>query len=289
MLYKIKLLLDSIVKSIKYSITNFLSKKIVKSSPDMDTLVVSLTTYNARLKTVFLTLESIFDQNFDNYIVVLYLSTQDVTEDKLPKSILRLKSRGLIIVFSDENIRSYKKIHYALEDYPSNSIITADDDIIYPKDWISNLNDGSVKYPGDIIFNRGHCLSFSNDGNLESYDSFPLANKDNLLYNLPTGVSGILYPTGCFHHDVRDKELFLELAPYADDLWYKVMSFKNGTLCRLATDKSIHFTPILGSQGTSLRSKNLSKGDINNDTQLKSLFEYYSLSHLNNFSSDGLK
>jgi hypothetical protein len=43
----------------------------------------------------------------------------------------------------------------------------------------------------------------------------------------PTGVGGILYPPKCLCEEATDKELFMKLAPYADDIWFWAMALIN--------------------------------------------------------------
>jgi hypothetical protein len=54
----------------------------------------------------------------------------------------------------------------------------------------------------------------------------------------PTGVGGILYPPKCFHKDIADKELFLKLAPNADDIWFWAMA------CLIGRKKINHCCPL---------------------------------------------
>lgn len=276
MLNKIRFFMESIFFSVLYTVKNYLNFKPLSRSVDYPDVVVSLTSYGTRLRTVYLTIESVLSQSRSCDKVVIYLSKEDIEPNNLPRSLKRLSQRGVIIKFVEENLRSYKKLHYALTDFPKSKIVTVDDDIIYPKDWLKSLVETSNRFPNDVVFYRGHVIKCDDSGELLSYNDFSQAyGQSRSLLNLPTGVSGVLYPQGCFHEDVLDSKTFLALAPYADDLWYKVMSLKSGTSCKLVGDHSIHFTPILGTQLNSLRRTNLSDNEINNDMQLRKLKEHY--------------
>jgi hypothetical protein len=41
---------------------------------------------------------------------------------------------------------------------------------------------------------------------------------------LPLGVGSILYPPNAFHEDCTRPDLFLELSPTGDDIWFKFMT-----------------------------------------------------------------
>ena len=54
-------------------------------------------------------------------------------EENLPRDLLKLRSFGLTIDWC-ENLRSYKKLIPAIEKYPDDIIVTADDDVFYHAD-----------------------------------------------------------------------------------------------------------------------------------------------------------
>ena len=80
---------------------------------------------------------------------------------------------------------------------------------------------------------------------------------------LATGVGGVLYNPQLFEITPCKPELFLELAPNADDLWLKAIEYKNGI--KVVTLKGHQwFSEIEGSQQVSLNSSNV-KRDVNDE------------------------
>lgn len=53
-----------------------------------------------------------------------------------------------------KDIRSYKKLIPILKKYPNKIIVTADDDVIYKKDWLERLYKDHLKYPNYILVHR---------------------------------------------------------------------------------------------------------------------------------------
>jgi hypothetical protein len=245
-----------------------------------DKVVVSLTTFPARIEKVALTIESIFHQKVKPDVVHLWLAALEFPDEKLPESLRRLEKRGLKISFVDENIRSYKKLIYSLKEYPESIIITTDDDVFYPSYWLEKLIDTHQKYPEDIVCYRGHNLKLTPSGELEPYRNlltenhvrFPLEASYSLL---PTGVSGILYPPHSLHPEVFNQQKFMELAPNGDDIWFKCCGLLNNTKSRRVFTKNIHFSEVRGSQAVSLYSLNVFHNK--NDEQLKKVFDAYKL------------
>ncbi|HEM7526764.1 TPA: hypothetical protein U2J52_002999 [Providencia rettgeri] len=274
---KISLLFKSFYLSFYYFITCLFSNR--KNDDHDYEIIVSLTTFPARIKTIFLTIESILAQKTNvKYKVILYLSENEFENKKIPWLLKKQKNRGLNIEFVKDNIKSYKKLHYTLKNHPSHPILTADDDIIYPNDWINNFYIEHKEHPNNILYARGHRVLLNENGEPIDYTLFspPIPYKPLMLV-IPTGVSGILYPPRSLHHDVLNSALFLSLAPNADDIWYRIMSLLNDTSCILIYKKSIHFTPILGTQFKSLRKVNISNQGINNNKQLLNLINYYNI------------
>lgn len=70
-------------------------------------LIVSLTSYGRRLYDVAYTIQSIMRQTQKPNRIILWIDRQDC--DRIPSSLKRLQQRGLEIIPTEANIRSYKK------------------------------------------------------------------------------------------------------------------------------------------------------------------------------------
>jgi len=260
---------------VKYSLKNMFCKEdgVYKSNEPKET-VISLTSYNKRIKTVFFAIESIMDQSDKADRVILWLSNQDITQDRLPNSLKRLQSRGLEIYFVDENIKSYKKLIYTLEKSPHSDIITVDDDIFYPNDFIAELKSNSKKFPDCVIANRAKKMTFKNDNELDAYLNWSDADEFKpSLHTFPTGMGGVLYPPESLSQEVFNTKEFTELAPNADDVWFKAMTLLNNTdVVFIPTDMS-KFYSVPQIKRESLFKKN----KFENDIQIKAVFDKYDL------------
>ena len=123
-------------------------------------MVVSLTTFPLRIGKVYLTIQSILRQSRPADRILLWLSKEEFPEEaQLPENLLRLKERGLDIRFCD-NIRSFKKVFYTAQEFENDVIITADDDALYPENWLEGLWDTHEKYPGCVCCYRAHEITF---------------------------------------------------------------------------------------------------------------------------------
>ena len=256
------------------NIINRLSSQSLEDSPDKP--MVSLTSFPARLANVHITIESIFRQSEPPGGVYLWLYEGEAKRSDLPLTLRRLEQRGLHIEFVPENLRGAKKLIYAARAFPERTIITADDDLIYPQDWLQRLTAASLATPGAVICHRGHTIKRRPDGCFHRYwdcmRTDPGGAEPSLAL-LPTGVAGALYPPGALNPQVFDTELMHRLCPTADDIWFKAMTLLNGVKSRRVAEQNFKPIVIPGSQEQALIHGNKHA----NDEQIEATFAHFGL------------
>ena len=242
-------------------------------------IIVSLTTYSKRIYDVHLTIESLFRQtNLPNKIV-LWLAEDEFNNGNIPFLLKKLEKKGLEIKFC-KDLKSYKKLIPTLKEYPNDIIVTVDDDILYPYDLIENLYKEYLKNNNCIYFYRGHKMTFDKNKKIQNYSSWigDYQIEEETYLTLPTGIGGILYPPNCFHKEVLNEEIFMKLAPKADDIWFKAMTLKNNIKCKKVKLNKPFSKMFLGLEaGQDIALCNINVGENQNDIQLKAVFDYYNL------------
>ena len=258
----------------------FCSNKILKKklSYDNDNIIVSLTTYPRRMQKVYLTIESLFNQDRLPDKIILWLSKEEYSNySELPKSIIALKKRGLVIEFVEHNYGPYKKLIYAYKKYPKATIITVDDDILYPRYWLSELlrqHDSTAKCI--IAYQCKKIELAENRTSLNEYRYWKMPSTTiESFSHIPIGAYGVLYPPGSLHDDIDNFELFQKLSPMTDDIWFKAMAMLQNVKARQVWAKSPVFHHLSKSQGSALYHSNIGLG--NNDKNLGMVFNYYTL------------
>lgn len=237
-----------------------------------------MTTYPGRLRGCYLTIESILEGRVSPDLIVLWLAKEEMNDSSVPGTLLRQQRRGLDVRYVDDNYRSANKLVHALKAFPDAIIVTADDDILYPRDWLAELINVHEQQGDVIICHRGHYLGTDESGNLLPYGEVHDSGIGGIVpsYNLlPTGVSGILYPPYSLDPRVSDLTTYREVCPTSDDIWFRAMSILAGTKARRVRSQDSHFPTIRRSQGTSLMNCNLQGGE--NDRALKRVFERYDI------------
>ena len=215
-------------------------------------LIVSLTTFPARIGMVHLTINTLLRQNTKPDRVILWLAESQFPDKKLPEEITRLIDLGLEIRYC-EDIRSYKKLVPALREFPEDIIVTADDDMYYKEDWLEGLYNAYMENPENIYTRRG-CRARILDGRIDI-----LRPRDyNFEYNFPTdynnllmGGSGTLYPPHSLYKDVYNVDLIKSLIPTHDDIYFWFMGILNNKKIGVVGgfDYSFYYTEAAKSDG----------------------------------------
>ena len=240
-------------------------------------IVASLTSIPPRSELVHLTVASLLRQTLKPARVVLWIS------DGFPitPALRRLERRGLEIRHT-EDIGSYRKLIPSLQHFPDALVVTFDDDFIYRHDTLERLHRSWQRDRGAVHTMRARRITKGVDGGLAPFDTWEAVwHHDSPSFELiPTGGRGALYPPGAFGKgdslEVFNAAVFREIAPRADEIWFKAMHLREGTAVRIATltpaSKPIEL-PLGG--GPSLWSTNRVEGRY--DQQIKAVFERYDL------------
>ena len=203
----------------------------VVEQPRDTRLIVSLTSTPWRMYDIHYTLHSLLSQSLKPDKVVLWLGEELFPrgDADVPEAVLRLRERGLEIRYCHD-MRSFTKLVPALAAFPGDNIVTADDDIFYPEDWLEGLVTRHESVPDLHITAALSRRLLLEDGLPAPYARWPIVGGGGLERGLvPLGVGGVLYPPGSMHPDVFDEEAFMALTPSADDLWFWAMALRNGT------------------------------------------------------------
>ncbi len=232
--------------------------------------VVSLTTYEPRWPRVHYTLESIGAGRLKPSRLVLWVAPSVLTLGT-PAPLQRLVARGLEIR-SCEDLGPHKKYFPLVMEGPAKrDLVTADDDVLYPADWLSKLADAATQRPEFIHAHRAHVMAFASDGSFLRYADWP-ACRSTLPSPLhfSTGVGGVLYPPAMQEHLRAAGDGFRAVCPRADDIWLNAVAFRAGiAVCQAAV-----FSPLLfevpGTRTHGLAKHNVEGGG--NDQQLAATY-----------------
>lgn len=265
----IPIILELVVKSRFY----FFREKNKRHALDKK-LIISLTSYPARFGTLDLTIKCLLMQSVMPDSIVLWISYRHKNE--LPRRVINLQRFGLEIRFC-EDIRSYKKIIPSLVAFPNSYIVTADDDLFYPKKWLQELVCELRMDTKEIVAHRVHRIQLGYNNKPMPYNEWILGISDSKAskLNFPTSGAGVLYPPDVFHKDVCREDIFLALCPNADDVWLYWMAALNGASQRRVSSRQHRLYCWVNTQSTALSCENVIRAG--NDRQFSSMIERYGM------------
>ncbi len=221
--------LDSIVRHTLVRVVQIFPHQIVKvkkavNGQNSPRIVVSLTTYPARINNTWKTITSLINQSLVPDKIILWLSKEQFDgEQSLPTSLLSLKKYGLEIRFVDNDYRSHKKYLYAFREFQNDYVMLADDDILYPSDTLYELHK-------DIDSKCVHCsygykIGYNSDGSLRPYNQWKHVcdNYAGSDFFFGSGGGTMLMPAS-LPVMATDIQTAISLCPLADDVWLNAMA-----------------------------------------------------------------
>jgi glycosyltransferase involved in cell wall biosynthesis len=213
-------------------------------------------------------------------MIILWLA-DDMKELDIPILLQNQVKRGLTIDFC-KDIRSYKKLIPTLERYPNDLVVTVDDDILYHPDMIENLINAYKDNPHFIYCSRMHRIKINDNKEPLPYREWKWECDDDIasLLNFPTSGAGTLYPPHCFHKDILREDIFTQLCPKADDIWFYTMSILNNYCSKKVFTHKPQYFENKDNQKEALNFYNVANGG--NDEQIKKVFDYYHIVELLN-------
>lgn len=245
---------------------------VQKRNPE---IMISLTSYPKRFPLIDLCLKSLVNQKMKADRIVLWLGN-DTSHDEAEKLRKKFGQYGVEIHRDAEaNLRSHKKYYYALRDYPQDVIVLADDDLIYPPDWLESLVKSWREHPNCISARRVHRITWDDQDNPKPYCQWQGEVKSDIPAHdlVSTTGMGVLFPPKCLNKEVLNRNVFMEKALTADDLWLKVMAVISGVKVVWAKNNMMMPTTTNLHQEEELTMINVEKGM--NDIVFHDLCLYY--------------
>ena len=127
---------------------NYLSKSKPSNGRVEKNIILSFTSFPARISNVWQVVESIKRQSVLPEKIVLWLSLKQFPGGEgIPDSLLNEVDDLFEIRMVEDDIRSHKKFYYVMQEYPDKAFVTCDDDIYYHPDTLKYLVECSKKHP----------------------------------------------------------------------------------------------------------------------------------------------
>jgi len=234
--------------------------------------VVSLTTYGARSKKVYFTIESIANGGLRPSRLILWIDDEALF-NHLPTTLRRLQERGLEVRLC-KNYGPHTKYYPYVESTESFDIplVTADDDMLYPKYWLKKLVKAHHEFPEYVNCFWCHVIAIDENGIGKSRDWKQCDSTQPQCRHVAAGVTGVIYPPAFLAQLKRAGNAFETCCPKADDIWLHVQALRSGYRVRQIFPHLPYcsFRGIPGTQDTALCNYNVS--GLGNDRQISATY-----------------
>lgn len=258
-----------------------LPDKLLENAKNKNDVVVSLTSYGKRVTdSLPFALYSLLTQTVLPDKIVVYLDEKEWSDAKLPTILREIEAKGVLFRYV-EDLKSYKKLIPALQEFPNQPIITVDDDFYYNEHIIEWLMDEYEQSDKKTVIGSWGCIPVLRNGKYEPYTIWQDCKYGNehTEYSLFAG-NGTVYPPHIFDEEISNKEVFMKLCPTADDIWFWVQEKRLAIRTQLISNAGygLHvpvnrvYTYNPNQPGT-LFYENGVQG--RNDEQLEALLTYY--------------
>ena len=241
-------------------------------------IIVSMTTFPPRFAKIGMVIKSLLCQDLKPDKIVIYLDGKTTYMD-LTEEMKCFEKYGVEYRFHNEILlKCHSKYFFAMQEFPDAIIVTTDDDVIVPPDWLSSLMHTHQKYPQAVCSRRVHMMRYNEKGFLPYNHWFDQwrGEKNPSYLLLATGVGGVLYPPHCLSPEAFDEKRIQELALNADDIWLKCWEVMSGIPVVWAVNNEVSLSETEAKHEIALSNSNVNNSQ--NDIILNRVLGYYHLS-----------
>jgi hypothetical protein len=231
--------------------------------------VVSLTSFGVRARTVAFTIESIAQGDLLPSRLLLWLDEPGLLA--LPPPMLRRLQRRGVEVLPTQNWGPHKKYYPFVSSQTAfdRPLVTADDDVLYPADWLSGL---AKRYAADresVHCYRARVVAL-NAGRFTPYASWSECSSNAPSHrHFSIGMAGVLLPPPLLHELRRSGSDFVATCPRTDDIWLNLHAQRRGARVRQVHATPSYFMLLPGTQKVGLLHGNVGGG---NDAALAAVY-----------------
>lgn len=233
-------------------------------------VAVSLTTHGKRLETVHLAIESILAGSLRPRRLVLWLDSDPATL-QLPAALLRLQARGLDIRFVDNFGPHTKYFPYVRQfDADDMPLVTADDDVLYPRAWLAQLVAAHAAAPAIIHCHLARRIALGKHAPQPYQEWLHATSTTPSHRTFALGYAGVIYPPAYLATLRAADTAFMQICPKNDDIWLHATALRNGYLVHQLTADPAYPLTIPFTQDVALFNSNqLASG---NDAQAQAVY-----------------
>lgn len=220
-------------------------------------VVISLTTTHNRINTLYKTIDTIVNGTKLPEKIILYISKDKYLLDdgitNIPENLNKFDS--ILEIKWVKNIGPHRKYYYSFNDYRHNLILTIDDDMYYPSNFLEVMYNSYLENSNYIIGGHGKII---NEGHYTKWTKPEIGyHKYNYIF---CGNPGTLFNTNLIpreqYDNMLDLKLIMKLSPSSSEMWlngfFRYFNIKIYMIDKSKFNSSFPFKTIENSQNNSL-------------------------------------
>lgn len=193
--------------------------------------VISLTSWKGRINTVGFTIFSLH-KSCPDFHIVLVLSVDEFPnkENDLPKDVLTLLHNNIFeILWVKRNYKAFKKILFTSELYKLVPVISADDDLIYVKNYAKLLYDKWLTCPTSCVGLTSNTVTAGNGFTIADLWGYAQLFPPHFSKYIDLRMLDYFIQYGC----IDDDELYnqIRIANHVDAYSFQLPFATNGYAC----------------------------------------------------------
>lgn len=200
-------------------------------------LSVNLTTTFARQEICAQAVYSLMRQSILPDKIRIWISSEPYLRDsgikEEPHWVSELnKIHNIIEIHWTKNTGPYRKLLPALRLADDDDlIVTADDDIIYGKNWLKYLISFSKKNPSHVVASRVRKILYNSLGSRKTYLAWPIITQEQRMSSnfIVTHGGGAVFRKKHINPKFLKDDSYLIICPTTDDLWFSKLISKSET------------------------------------------------------------
>ncbi|MBR1785738.1 MAG: hypothetical protein IJ756_01035 [Paludibacteraceae bacterium] len=201
-----------------------IDNNLIQQDITTNDIIFSVTSYGKRVTdTLPYMLYSLLIQTQKPKKVVVFLDNDNWSDEKLPSILTKLQQIGIQFYYC-EDLKSFKKLIPALKMFPNNPIVTLDDDFYYNKQYVERISKAYDLSDKKTVLGHIGVRPIKKDGTYTPYNKWGKSNDNDTNSDISfIGCGGVCYPPHIFDNEILKSDIFMNLCPAADDIWFWAM------------------------------------------------------------------
>lgn len=231
-------------------------------------IIISLFAERENFEELSITIFSLLNQSLKPDKIILWLDEEYEDLTTIPYDISQYIKNGLEIRFT-KNYGTFTKTISAFRDYSNSIIVTTENNVYYPYNWLKLLYLSYISHQEDIHVHTAYKFDTEYNYNKNKKNNLETAEFDNYFSN----KGGVLFPPNCYTNEALRSDIFNKISQNNSELWFWIMALVHNRKIRIVNNHIKNFISLSSVKLISFMPNNKSTEEFNKD--FATLMTYY--------------